>query len=279
MIEVQDYHHELKSPVRRINFKRQVMVSLVFLSITIGSQIWIKPFNQNLFVDINGYSQYIAPSIWCVLTLMGDTSILWPMILPMMRHSPKAIFAAILAIPVGGLMSVLLKHAFGAPRPADLKASLDFTLLGPVLTSNSFPSGHTITAFAAASAIVMTLDFQNKNKQNTVIWLIILFAFLIGLSRIMVGAHWPYDVLAGACVGWVGGLSGLKLAAQSEKYWQKQIVQKIKLVILWLVSLYNLFRVIDYAQGIAAVWISFIFATSGVILYFRPWNQEDAFEK
>jgi hypothetical protein len=44
---------------------------------------------------------------------------------------------------------------------------------------------------------------------------------LIGLSRIAVGAHWPVDVLAGAALGWLCGLSGLWWSARW-RFWQNQ---------------------------------------------------------
>jgi hypothetical protein len=147
---------------------------------------------------------------------------------------------------------------------------LDFNILGPVLTGNSFPSGHTITAFAAACAIVMTFEFKNRKQQKAICWTVIAFASLIGLSRVMVGAHWPFDVMAGACVGWLGGVSGLKLADRLEMYWQKRVVQKIAIGLLWSVSVLNLFREFDYPQGMAATWISSALATWGLIFYFWP---------
>ena len=61
--------------------------------------------------------------------------------------------------------------------------------------SLSFPSGHTSSAFTFALAITMVL----KNK-----WVGIgsfVFAFLMGISRIYVGVHYPTDVIAGAFVG------------------------------------------------------------------------------
>lgn len=62
-------------------------------------------------------------------------------------------------------------------------------------TSLSFPSGHTSSAFTFAMAITMVL----KNK-----WAAIgsfVFAFLMGVSRIYVGVHYPTDVIMGAVVG------------------------------------------------------------------------------
>lgn len=61
--------------------------------------------------------------------------------------------------------------------------------------SLSFPSGHTSSAFTFALAVTMVL----KNK-----WVGIssfVFAFLMGISRIYVGVHYPTDVIAGAFVG------------------------------------------------------------------------------
>mgnify|MGYP003299856807 FL=1 len=62
-------------------------------------------------------------------------------------------------------------------------------------TSLSFPSGHTSSAFTFAMAITMVL----KNKGAAIASFI--FAFLMGISRIYVGVHYPTDVIVGAVVG------------------------------------------------------------------------------
>lgn len=59
--------------------------------------------------------------------------------------------------------------------------------------SASFPSGHAAFYFALASIIYM----RNRNLGS----LFLLGAFLISLSRVFVGIHWPSDVLAGAIIG------------------------------------------------------------------------------
>jgi membrane-associated phospholipid phosphatase len=58
---------------------------------------------------------------------------------------------------------------------------------------NSFPSGHATTVFALAAA----LSFFSPR------WRLPLFSFaaVVGLSRIIVGAHYFSDVMAGAYVG------------------------------------------------------------------------------
>ncbi|MBQ7838479.1 MAG: phosphatase PAP2 family protein [Clostridia bacterium] len=62
-------------------------------------------------------------------------------------------------------------------------------------TSLSFPSGHTSSAFTFAMAITLVL----KNKGAAIASFI--FAFLMGISRIYVGVHYPTDVIVGAVVG------------------------------------------------------------------------------
>ena len=65
-------------------------------------------------------------------------------------------------------------------------------LIPPPITT-SFPSGHTATAFALASAVF----FVNR-RLGIVAYLI---ALIIGFARIAVGVHYPTDVVAGIFVG------------------------------------------------------------------------------
>lgn len=85
----------------------------------------------------------------------------------------------------------VLKNIFNRERPAK---GLDGVLvLGPVLRFSSFPSGHTVSAFALAAVLAakfapLALVFYGV-------------AFLVGLSRVYVGAHYPLDVFVGSLLG------------------------------------------------------------------------------
>jgi undecaprenyl-diphosphatase len=91
------------------------------------------------------------------------------------------------------LVADIVKATFPAMRPF---AALDFTPL--VLGENplaSFPSAHA-TFF---TALGLTIFLQNKKIGK---WFL-LAALLIGLARIMVGIHWPLDILVGFLLGGV----------------------------------------------------------------------------
>lgn len=74
--------------------------------------------------------------------------------------------------------------------------------------SLSFPSGHTSSAFTFAMAISLVL----KNKGVSIPAFI--FAFLMGMSRIYVGVHYPTDVIVGAVVGILYALIGYFIFAK-----------------------------------------------------------------
>ena len=59
--------------------------------------------------------------------------------------------------------------------------------------NNSFPSDHTILFFS------FCMSFWLFKKGKWIIW--ILLAILVGISRIWVGVHYPFDVLVGAFIG------------------------------------------------------------------------------
>lgn len=96
---------------------------------------------------------------------------------------------------VAGLLSVLVKMLFGRARPRllDIVGPFHFDMLSWKSSVLSFPSGHSVTAFASATALACVAPRLGK-------WLLLL-AVLVALSRVITGAHYPSDVIAGAALG------------------------------------------------------------------------------
>lgn len=69
----------------------------------------------------------------------------------------------------------------------------------------SFPSGHVAFLFALSAAIYFfgkkIYPAYNRRLLRGVGWLFFIFSFLIGLSRVFVGIHYPLDILGGMVVG------------------------------------------------------------------------------
>jgi membrane-associated phospholipid phosphatase len=107
----------------------------------------------------------------------------------------KRILFLFLSISASGLINMLIKWLTGRNRPINLFKSglFGFNYLKVVYESTSFPSGHTVTAFALATAIAIIYPR----------WSIPAFtaALAIGISRILITSHYLSDVIAGAGVG------------------------------------------------------------------------------
>lgn len=85
-----------------------------------------------------------------------------------------------------------LKNRLVRQRPF-LSFTNDITAHTAPLDLYSFPSGHTMNAvnFAVLSSFFFPVLF----------WLVVPFAVLVALSRVILGMHYPTDVLVGACLG------------------------------------------------------------------------------
>jgi len=173
--------------------------------------LWLhrQPPTVGLFLALNHAAAHAPDAWWANLTNLGQTGILFALLSPLLWVRPQWVLAALAATPVGALYSYGAKALFDAPRPAALIDAAQIHLIGPVLTSHSFPSGHAITAFTAAAAL---LGAAQAGRRTT--WAVLLLASAVAFSRVAVGAHWPVDVLAGAAGGWLAGCCGAATAAR-----------------------------------------------------------------
>ena len=85
-----------------------------------------------------------------------------------------------------------LKLRFVRERPHVLHAGIRAG--APALDRYSFPSGHTL--HAVAFTLLATEHFPELG------WVLVPFAVLVALSRVILGLHYPSDVLAGAVIGY-----------------------------------------------------------------------------
>jgi membrane-associated phospholipid phosphatase len=151
------------------------------------------PWNQSLFLWLNTAFAALPDWLWSSLTITGHTSVVF------------ALFGLLLlpAYKRPDIVSTVVKESLQIPRPPAVLAPAQFHLIGHKLDLVSFPSGHTLTAFGAATLLILGLQLRGWRFAG-----IFVLACLIGLSRIAVGAHWPLDVFGGAVLGTVCGFIG-----------------------------------------------------------------------
>jgi membrane-associated phospholipid phosphatase len=118
------------------------------------------------------------------------------------------------AIVVGGVVATVLKGAFGRARPY-VRPPTDSTGFDPNNWSfgrgytqeqyRSFPSGHTVAAFAAAAAVTSESTRWLPRWKWVIGPAMYGGAALVGLSRMYNNKHWASDVMMGAAIGTFAG--------------------------------------------------------------------------
>ena len=111
-----------------------------------------------------------------------------------------ALWFVVVAITGGGLLARLLKEIFARERPEPLPCLW--------VSSPSFPSGHAVLAAVVYLTLGILLARLEPRLLLKIYFLgvMMVLAFLVGLSRVYLGVHYPTDVLAGWVVGLVWGL-------------------------------------------------------------------------
>jgi len=143
------------------------------------------------------------------------------------------------------LVTQLLKHTIGRPRPrVTQEGEFQFE---PSLVSgfDSFPSGHASASFAVAT--VLARHFPRFG------WAGYLAAALIACSRVWRGSHFPTDILVGATVGVLSGA----LVAYAYLDWLTLFSRTLTRLALALAAVFALFwpMVQASSNGQGALWL------------------------
>ncbi len=107
-------------------------------------------------------------------------------------------FILALVMIVSALAILVLKSLFDRDRPFLVYPFIEKLSTGG---GSSFPSGHTMESFAVATAFAMLF------RRRELALPLFLWAAVVGYSRLVLGVHYPSDVLAGMLfgmfIGWV----------------------------------------------------------------------------
>ena len=117
---------------------------------------------------------------------------------------------------------VIFKNIFDRARPFEdpnlLPQLISITnhngiVYGIAPSSSSFPSGHTFECFAVASLITIEYIFNKEERKFYLPFMIffIVFAVIMGLTRVLLSHHYMSDVIAGMGLGIVIGILGYYL--------------------------------------------------------------------
>lgn len=141
---------------------------------------------QIMFRDITSLGGYAVVTL-ITLAVIGYL---------LMAGKRGAALLVLASVGGGAVLSSLLKLGIDRPRP-DLVAHL------VEVNTASFPSGHATLAavtYLTLGALLSRVEARRSAKIYA-LTVALTLTFLIGISRVYLGVHWPTDVLAGWCVG------------------------------------------------------------------------------
>jgi undecaprenyl-diphosphatase len=148
------------------------------------------------------------------LTVLGNAIVVAGVVttaavlLAMTRHRLSAAFL-LASVAGAGVLVFMAKEIVGRPRPLDTHRLV-------ATAGDSFPSGHAaqgVACYVALALVVANLMHKPRGRVVVVAGAVIV-AFVVGSSRVYLGAHWTSDVVAGwlLAAGWLVALTGVAYA-------------------------------------------------------------------
>ncbi|HGI3270142.1 TPA: phosphatase PAP2 family protein [Streptococcus agalactiae] len=196
---------------------------ILFFSLGLVIKYWpdtVIAFDQTIQESVRGQLPNLSTRFFKLITVIGNTvsqiaiAIMSVTFCYLKKWYPQARFIAVNAI-ISGICILSLKLIFQRVRP---------TLPHLVFAGGySFPSGHSMGTFMIFGSIIILLQYYMPNS----IWKLLcqgilgLLIFLIGLSRIYLGVHFPIDVLAGFILAY--GILNLTAYIFLAKDWLKKV--------------------------------------------------------
>ena len=157
-------------------------------------------FDVSVFYSLNGLSSsYLVAVVATLVTQFGYEPVLalFSVVLFFVdRQNAKLALEVLIAFVIADAVVLVLNGVYFRPRPYE---TLSNVLLPAGLGSgSSFPSGHATKAFAVGA--VVALRWGKKAVP------IVLISCGVALSRVIIGVHYPLDVMAGAVLGGAIGM-------------------------------------------------------------------------
>ena len=142
-------------------------------------------------------------TIFRAVSRLGDGVFWYALMLGLLAVDGTAAIAPVLHMVAAGLAGTILYRWLKAKtsRPRPYRGNRAITRNARPLDQFSFPSGDTLHAVAFTTIAIACYP--------QLAFLLIPFAFLVALSRMVLGLHYPSDVLAGAAIG--AAIAGISL--------------------------------------------------------------------
>lgn len=179
------------------------------------------PFDFTVLNHLQEIRTNFLDFFFTTITHLGDAGLFWiglGLLLCFFVKTRKSGSTMLLALIFGAVVcNIFLKNIVARPRPytieewSVIKDAASELLIG-VPHDWAFPSGHTTSSFAAATALFC------YHKKSGIVALVL--AVLIAFSRLYLYVHYPTDVIAGMLIGICVGIAAFlifKILCKGEK--------------------------------------------------------------